>query len=94
MNRLYTVIGPAPAELPLEVFMNTRLRDERKRIEPSLAAMRSGAPTTFQKRTARKAAPAKPKALARAKGLQAKLTACGLSFEELARQIEEDMKRG
>jgi hypothetical protein len=94
MNRLPSIIGPAPCELPLEVFMNTRIRDERKRIDPSLVAMRNGAPTTFQKRKARQTAPRKTSQTTRIKSLQSKLVAGGLSFEELTRQIEEDMKRG
>ena len=95
MNRLTEIIGPAPAELPLEVFMNTRLRDERKRIEHSLSVFRSGVEPSWKKQAAKRALGPKTKGQAvRLKNLQETLKLSGLSLQELADRIKEDMQRG
>lgn len=74
MNRLPSVIGPAPSELSFEIFKE-KLSEERNRVRESLEEFR-------QRRTKSGRKPAKPK------GVLASLKKAGLSKEEFLKGLE------
>lgn len=82
MDRLISIIGPAPSELSQEDLF-VRLRKERDRVREALIAFRES--TSFrQSRTKAKAPKVDP--------LAAIAAAAGLSPEELRKLISAEMK--
>ena len=88
MNRLPSVIGPAPSELPLEA-LHARLRIERDRVRSALQAFKDGYALAKPAKTARtKTARAKqPSKAAKFDNLASQY---GLSPEELMNLLKED----
>ncbi len=84
MNRLPSVIGPAPSELPIKDFL-AKLRGERSRVSEAIQAFKAGRLKT--KGGAGSGTIAAAKALIKVQAMK-----LGLSEAELTRLIEEDMK--
>lgn len=96
MDALPRVLGPAPSELPLEVFMNTRLKAERARVSKSLEAFRLGAVPTWEKRAQRKALATAKRAASPRKAASRDavkfLASMGLTLEEAAELVKEELR--
>ena len=79
MDKLRTIIGPAPSEIPFEDLIK-RLAPERERVRQALARFRASPPP-------RKKSSKKPKANAELSKL---LKETGMSPGDLMRLIEEE----
>ena len=91
MDRLIEVFGPAPSELPLEVFMNTVLKNERARVAASLEMFRNGTvPSWNKKRKTTKAEKAKPKKR-KGRPVEKLLGIEGLTLEEMRAIVKEEL---
>ncbi|MFA7162265.1 MAG: hypothetical protein WC083_06820 [Candidatus Methanomethylophilaceae archaeon] len=91
MDRLVEVIGPAPSELPLEVFMNTRLKKERERVAKSLEMFRNGVVPSWNKtRKPTKAEAAKPRKR-KGRKVETLIGLEGLTIEEMRAIVEEEL---
>ena len=84
MNRLPSVIGPAPSEVSLEIFKE-KLKGERNRVRESLEEFRS-----------RRLGSKKGRRAPKSKGITASLKKAGLSKEEFLKGLEllKQMKGG
>lgn len=92
MNNLPRVLGPAPSELPFEVFVQTRLRRERSRVARSLELFRSGVVPSWNKKkkstTTTKSKPRQSKAKL-GREISSFLSETGLSPEEFRQLAQE-----
>ena len=84
MNRLTSVIGPAPSELPFEDFL-AKLKTERERVGRGFIALRN-APKT-RKAAARKATRAKK---SKPKTLKALAQKHGMSLDDLMLKLKAE----
>ena len=88
MNRLPSVIGSAPSELPLEVLW-AKLRIERNRVRDALQAFKDG--YALAKPAKKKASGGKARQPSKAAKFDNLASQYGLSPEELMNLLKEDI---
>jgi len=86
MNRLPSVIGPAPSELPLEVLY-AKLRIERDRVRSALQAFKDGYAVA---KPQKKASSPRAKQPSKAAQFDNLASTYGLTPEELIQLLKED----
>ncbi len=93
MNRLPSIIGPAPSERTFQEWI-IRLGVERERVQKELALFRSGLLTKGKRKTPTVVKERKMKESAKRKAFLAQLTLIGMTEEEYDERVKSRILPG